>query len=62
MAHSCRLFCLGQPLLDMQVTDGERLLNKYDLKPDDGILAEDKHASMYVCPVAGPGSYADPSV
>jgi adenosine kinase len=46
---TCQLFCLGQPLLDMQVTDGENLLRKYDLKPDDGILAQDKHASMYVC-------------
>lgn len=49
MAHLCQLFCLGQPLLDMQVTNGESLLNKYDLKADDGILAQDKHASMYVC-------------
>jgi hypothetical protein len=49
MAHSCQLFCLGQPLLDMQVTNGEMLLKKYDLKADDGILAESKHASMYVC-------------
>jgi adenosine kinase len=31
----------------MQVTDGEKLLKKYDLKPDDGILAQDKHASIY---------------
>jgi hypothetical protein len=48
MAHSCQLFCLGQTLLDMQVTNGEMLLKKSDLKADDGILAEGKHASMYV--------------
>ena len=46
----------------MQVTDGEKLLKKYDLKPDDGILAQDKHASMYVCPVVDPGSCADVGV
>ena len=49
MAHSCQLFCLGQPLLDMQVpTNREMLLKKYNLKADNGILAEGKYASMYV--------------
>jgi adenosine kinase len=48
-----QLFCLGQPLLDMQVTNGEKLLNKYDLKANDGILAQDKHASMYVYLISG---------
>jgi adenosine kinase len=40
------LFCIGNPLLDMQVVNGEELLKKYDLKANDAILAEDKHASM----------------
>ena len=40
------LFCLGNPLLDMQVTGGEALLQKYDLKANDAILAGDKHAPM----------------
>jgi adenosine kinase len=41
------LFCMGNPLLDMQVTNGEELLKKYDLKANDAILAEDKHSSIY---------------
>lgn len=31
----------------MQVTNGESLLEKYDLKADDAILAEEKHMPMY---------------
>ena len=45
-APSYSLFCMGNPLLDMQVTNGEALLTKYDLKANDAILAEDKHAGM----------------
>ncbi|KAF8808190.1 Ribokinase-like protein [Phlegmacium glaucopus] len=41
------LFCMGNPLLDMQVRDGEELLKKYGLKADDAILAEEKHAGIY---------------
>ncbi|KAF8323142.1 Ribokinase-like protein [Clavulina sp. PMI_390] len=41
------LFCLGNPLLDIQVRDGEKLLEKYDLKANDAILAEDKHMKIY---------------
>jgi len=41
------LFALGNPLLDMQVTGGEALLSKYDLKANDAILAEEKHAPIY---------------
>ncbi|KAJ7045073.1 Ribokinase-like protein [Mycena alexandri] len=41
------LFCIGNPLLDMQVTHGEGLLAKYELKANDAILAEAKHASIY---------------
>lgn len=48
-APSYQLFCMGNPLLDMQVTNGEELLAKYDLKANDAILAEEKHAPMYVC-------------
>jgi len=40
------LFCMGNPLLDMQV-NGENLLKKYGLKADDAILAEEKHAGIY---------------
>ncbi|EIW87306.1 Ribokinase-like protein [Coniophora puteana RWD-64-598 SS2] len=41
------LFCLGNPLLDVQVTNGEELLKKYDLKANDAILAEEKHTPIY---------------
>ena len=37
---------MGNPLLDIQVTNGEQLLKKYDLKSNDAILAEDKHQPM----------------
>ena len=36
---------MGNPLLDMQV-NGEKLLEKYSLKANDAILAEEKHAGM----------------
>lgn len=45
---SYELFCIGNPLLDMQVTKGEALLAKYDLKANDAILAEEKHDPMCV--------------
>ncbi|KAF8652882.1 hypothetical protein AX16_004103, partial [Volvariella volvacea WC 439] len=44
---SYSLFCMGNPLLDIQVTNGEELLKKYDLKANDAILAEEKHAPIY---------------
>lgn len=42
-----QLFCIGNPLLDMQVTKGEALLAKYELKANDAILAEEKHDPIY---------------
>lgn len=39
---------MGNPLLDIQVTNGEAILKKYDLKDNDAILAEEKHQPMYV--------------
>jgi len=45
-AQNYLLFCLGNPLLDMQVTGGEKLLEKYGLKSNDAILAEEKHSPM----------------
>ncbi|KAF8079131.1 adenosine kinase [Lyophyllum atratum] len=41
------LFCIGNPLLDIQVTNGEGLLEKYSLNANDAILAEPKHAPLY---------------
>ncbi|KAF7783918.1 hypothetical protein Agabi119p4_83 [Agaricus bisporus var. burnettii] len=45
--ESTKLFCLGNPLLDIQVLNGEHYLEKYGLKSDDAILAEDKHMPIY---------------
>ncbi|KAH8835044.1 Ribokinase-like protein [Flagelloscypha sp. PMI_526] len=41
------LLSIGNPLLDISVTGGEALLSKYELKANDAILAEDKHAPIY---------------
>ena len=50
MAQSYPLFCIGNPLLDMQVTEGaEDLLKKYKLNANDAILAGDDQAAMYIC-------------
>lgn len=40
---------IGNPLLDIQVdsSEGPAYLEKYDLKSNDAILAEDKHAPIY---------------
>ena len=45
-AQTYQLFCMGNPLLDIQVYDGEELLKKYGLKANDAILAEEKHAPL----------------
>ena len=45
---SYQIFCLGNPLLDVQVRDGEALLKKYDLEANNAILAEAKHQPMCV--------------
>ncbi|KAF8634917.1 hypothetical protein AX15_000658 [Amanita polypyramis BW_CC] len=42
-----RILCVGNPLLDMQVVNGEDLLKKYDLKANDAVLAEKKHLPLY---------------
>lgn len=38
---------MGNPLLDITVNADEQLLNKYDLKPNNAILAEEKHKPLY---------------
>jgi len=38
---------MGNALLDMLVTSGEELLQKYGLKANDAILAEEKHCAIY---------------
>lgn len=41
------LFGMGNPLLDICITTGPEYLAKYDLEPNNAILAEDKHQPMY---------------
>ena len=41
------LFGMGNPLLDISAEDAGELLKKYDLKPNDAILAEEKHLPIY---------------
>ncbi|KAI0526451.1 Ribokinase-like protein [Xylaria bambusicola] len=41
------LLCLENPLLDIQAFADESLLNKYGLKANDAILAEEKHIPLY---------------
>jgi adenosine kinase len=41
---------MGNPLLDIQVTNGEVLLKKYNLNPNDAILADEKHLPMLDIP------------
>ncbi|EPQ29039.1 uncharacterized protein PFL1_03329 [Pseudozyma flocculosa PF-1] len=41
------LVAIGNPLLDMQIRNGEAVLEKYNLKANDAILAEPQHLSIY---------------
>ncbi|KAH7329226.1 Ribokinase-like protein [Stachybotrys elegans] len=41
------LLCLENPLLDIQAVGDQALLDKYDLKANDAILAEEKHVPLY---------------
>lgn len=45
-AQTYPLFCMGNPLLDIQVREGEKLLEKYKLKANDAILASDEQLAM----------------
>lgn len=42
-----RLLILENPLLDIQASVDTSLLSEYGLKPNDAILAEEKHLSIY---------------
>lgn len=52
--HNCFMICfsegallgIGNPLLDISAVVDEALLTKYGLKPDDAILAEEKHMPL----------------
>lgn len=41
------LLAMGNPLLDISVVVDEQLLDKYGMKPNDAILAEEKHMPLY---------------
>ncbi|KAI9862965.1 MAG: adenosine kinase [Trichoglossum hirsutum] len=41
------LLCLENPLLDIQAVGDVKLLEKYGLKANDAILAEEKHKGLY---------------
>ncbi|CBQ68224.1 probable adenosine kinase [Sporisorium reilianum SRZ2] len=41
------LVALGNPLLDMQIRNGEAMLEKYGLKPNDAVLADEKQLAIY---------------
>jgi len=41
------LFAYGNPLLDIQAEVDEAFLKKYELEPNNAILADDKHKSMF---------------
>ena len=41
------LFGMGNPLLDISAEDAGELLKKYDLQPNNAILAEEKHLQIY---------------
>ncbi|KAF9928997.1 adenosine kinase [Mortierella alpina] len=47
MTHSYPLFCMGNPLLDIQVKANDELLARYNLKSNDAILADESHMSLY---------------
>jgi len=40
------LFCIGNPLLDISATVEPAFLEKFELKANDAILAEEKHQPM----------------
>lgn len=46
-AQGYPLLCLENPLLDIQGVGDEALLQKYEAKANDAILAEEKHMGLY---------------
>lgn len=44
---SIKLLCLGNPLLDIQANTTPEYLEKYGLKPNDAILTDEKHMSIF---------------
>ncbi|KAF5384027.1 hypothetical protein D9757_006944 [Collybiopsis confluens] len=46
-SSSYSLFCIGHPLIDMQIRQAENLISKYNLNPNDAILAGERHEPIY---------------
>lgn len=46
MSSPLKFLAMGNPLLDMSVSDAPELLEKYGLKPNDAVLAEGKQKEM----------------
>lgn len=46
-SHNGLLFGMGNPLLDISAEVGQEILDKYDVKLDSAILAEEKHLPIY---------------
>ncbi|PKI84185.1 adenosine kinase [Malassezia vespertilionis] len=42
-----KLLAMGNPLLDMAIRDGEEMLKKYNLKPNDAVLASSEQMGIY---------------
>ncbi|KAK3621669.1 adenosine kinase, partial [Elasticomyces elasticus] len=47
MSSTYELLCLENPLLDIQAKGDDALLEKYGLKANDAILAEEKHMGLF---------------
>ncbi|NP_001312423.1 adenosine kinase 2-like [Nicotiana tabacum] len=47
MEYEGILLGMGNPLLDISAVVDQDFLNKYDIKPNNAILAEEKHLPMY---------------
>eukprot|EP00566_Odontella_aurita_P036135 CAMPEP_0113582716 /NCGR_PEP_ID=MMETSP0015_2-20120614/32081_1 /TAXON_ID=2838 /ORGANISM="Odontella" /LENGTH=53 /DNA_ID=CAMNT_0000487443 /DNA_START=98 /DNA_END=256 /DNA_ORIENTATION=+ /assembly_acc=CAM_ASM_000160 len=45
--HNGILMGMGNPLLDISAEVGQDVLDKYDVKLDSAILAEEKHIPVY---------------
>lgn len=45
--QNLKLVAMGNPLLDMQIRDGEEVLRKYGLKANDAVLASPVQLSIY---------------
>jgi len=47
MSFTGKLMGMGNPLLDISADVGQDILDKYDVKMDNAILAEEKHVPIY---------------